>query len=138
MTPPTKRKALVALAAAMLAVALAPGTSLATHQYVKAKRVGPGDYRWRDSVNTGTSTTHLFNTPHRLRFKNPQNGVRHDVVFYRQPSGASVSDIDNLRPGETKRRTIPQAGWYKYRCTIHSGFNQDGACQGMCGRILGH
>ncbi|MGH2786968.1 MAG: cupredoxin domain-containing protein [Actinomycetota bacterium] len=137
MTPPTTRKVLVALAAAMLAVALAPGPSLATHQYVKAKRVGPGDFKWRDS-ETNTATTHLLSTPHRFKFKNPRNGVRHDVVFYRQPSGASVSDIDNLRPGETKRRRIPRGGWYKYRCTIHSGFNQNGACQGMCGRIRAH
>lgn len=132
-----RRKSLAVLLGAALGVALVPSSSLATHDVVRARRVGPGDFRWRDS-ETGSSQTHLFRTPHRLKWRNPSNGVRHDVTFYREPPGVNVRNIGNLAPGETKGRRIPEAGFYRYRCTIHSGFDQNGDCRGMCGRIRGH
>jgi hypothetical protein len=132
-----RRKTLVLLMGAVVVVALVPSSSLASHDVVRARRVGPGDYRWRDS-ETGSSQTHLFSTPHRLKWRNPSNGVRHDVTFYRQPSGANVSNIGNLAPGETKARRISEPGFYRYRCTIHSGFDEQGDCRGMCGRIRAH
>jgi hypothetical protein len=135
-----RRKGLAVLLGAALGVALVPSTSLATHDVVRARRVGPGDFRWRDS-ETGSSQTHLFSTPHRLKWRNPSNGVRHDVTFYREPAGVNVRNIGNLAPGETKSRRIPRASGidrYRYRCTIHSGFDQDGICRGMCGRIVAH
>ena len=132
-----RRKSLVLLMGALVVVALVPSSSLASHDVVRARRVGPGDFRWRDS-ETGTSQSHLFSTPHRLKWRNPSNGVRHDVTFYRQPAGADLSRISNLRPGETKSRRISVAGVYRYRCTTHSGFDQEGRCRGMCGMIRAH
>jgi hypothetical protein len=132
-----RRKGLAILLGASLGVTLFPSSSLATHDIVRARRVGPGDFRWRDS-ETGSAQTHLFSTPHRLKWKNPSNGVRHDVTFYRRPSGATVRNIGRLVPGETKSRRISVAGVYKYRCTTHSGFDQEGRCRGMCGKIRAH
>jgi hypothetical protein len=132
-----RRKGLVFLIGAVVMVALVPASSFASHDVVRARRVAPGDFRWRDS-ETGSTQSHLFSTPHRLKWKNPGNGVRHDVTFYRQPAGANVSNIGSLAPGETKARRIADAGFYRYRCTIHSGFDEDGDCRGMCGRIRAH
>lgn len=132
-----RRKALVVLMGAIMGIAVVPSTSLARHDVVRARRVGPGDFRWRDS-ETGSSQTHLFSVPHRLKWRNPPNGVRHNVTFYREPRGVNVRNIGSLAPGETKARRIPRAGFYRYRCTIHSGFDQNGNCRGMCGRIRAH
>jgi len=135
-----RRKSILVLVGALIGVAVVPSTSLATHDVVRARRVGPGDFKWRDS-ETGSAQTHLFSTPHRLKWKNPSNGVRHDVTFYREPAGVNVRNIGNLAPGETKSRRIPDAtgtDYYRYRCTIHSGFDQEGRCRGMCGKITAH
>ena len=93
-----RRKSILVLAGAVIGVAVMPSTSLATHDIVRARRVGPGDFRWRDS-ETASSQTHLLSTPHRLKWRNPSNGVRHDVTFYREPAGVNVRNIGSLAPG---------------------------------------
>jgi hypothetical protein len=64
-----------------------------------------------------------------------------DDAVYREPAGVNVRNIGSLAPGETKSRRIPDAtgtDYYRYRCTIHSGFDQEGRCRGMCGKITAH
>jgi plastocyanin len=131
---PTRTQALLAMLLGGLAVVAAPGTSLATHEVIRAREVRPNVYRWRD--NSGNNVTHIGVAPHRAKWRNPSSGAAHNVRFYRTPSGTNVRRF-TLAPGDTKTRRIPEGGTYKYYCTFH-GDVQGGDCSGMCGRIVAH
>ena len=121
----TKRLMVLALAVAAVFVFAAPSL---------------GDtYRFRAS-GTGSGSTWQPDTRHaargdRIVWKNPTNAA-HNVVAY---SNNWEKDTF-LNPGERTSKRFRRAGTYKFRCTLngHSHLADNGACHGMCGKVVVH
>ncbi len=81
------------------------------------------------SVGVVISTANLTFTPDDVRIPPGQSvtwqfvGTTHNVTFESGGPAPPGGNIPDTAPGNSVSRTFPQAGEYKYECTIHKGLN---------------
>ena len=81
------------------------------------------------SLGVVISTANLTFTPDDVRIPPGQSvtwqfvGATHNVTFEAGGPAPPGGNIPDTAPGNSVTRTFPQAGDYKYECTIHKGLN---------------
>ena len=121
------RRATILGATAVLCLLVFPARAGEIHTIKVTEGPAPGatDDKWSESY------LHAYRGD-KVVWKNPaRRDGPHNVTAYSRNWSKSVT----LYPGDITSKTFRETGTYKYRCTIHSSFDSNGACQGMCGVV---
>lgn len=114
-------RALVAVALAVSAVVVIPGTSIGETSRFKAAG-SPGSFHWQPTSRT-------IHKGDRIVWKNPTS-ASHSVTAY----GGGWSKDTTIASGERTHFKFRKAGTFHFRCKFHSTLT-NGACSGMCGTV---